>query len=174
MMSAVLIVISGLPGTGKTTLAAALAEQMRAVHLSVDTAEDALLGAGLEPGWTTGVAAYEAVRAAAEQNLALGLTVVVDAVNDSESARDTWRRAADRTHAQPNFVLLQPPPPAEHQRRLRARARDLRHVDEPTWRQVVKRAETYEPWAETPIELSADQAVATLVARLQRELRHTR
>lgn len=82
MMCVVLIVISRLPGIGKTTLAAALARSVGAVHLSVDEAEDALLGVGLEPGWTTGVVAYEAVAAAAEQQLSLGLAVVVDAVND--------------------------------------------------------------------------------------------
>ena len=61
-----LIVVSGLPGTGKSTVAAALAGHINAVHLSVDDAEDALLGAGLPPGFRTGVAAYEAVRAAAK------------------------------------------------------------------------------------------------------------
>jgi len=94
-----LIVISGLPGTGKTAVAAGVAARLRAVHLSIDTVEDAMLGAGLAPGWQTGVAAYEATRAAAEQNLALGRDVVVDAVNDSEPARQTWRRAAERAAA---------------------------------------------------------------------------
>lgn len=41
-MCNVLVVILGLPGTGKTTLAAALARQSRAVHLSVDVVEEAL------------------------------------------------------------------------------------------------------------------------------------
>lgn len=91
-----LIVISGLPATGKTTFAAALAQHTSAVHLSVDAVEDALLRAGQDPGWITGVAAYEAVGAAAQQNLALGHVVVVDAVNDSEAARQTWRDAAGR------------------------------------------------------------------------------
>ena len=169
-MCAVLIVISGLPGVGKTTLAAALARRTRAVHLSVDAAEEALLGAGLEPGWTTGVAGYEAVRAAAEQNLTLGLIVVVDAVNDSEAARQTWRIAADKADAELRFVLLQPPEPAEHQRRLRARTRDLHHVGEPTWQEIVDRAQRYEQWVDAPVELSADEPVATLVERLQKEL----
>ena len=173
-MCTVLIVISGLPGVGKTTLAAAFAQQSRAVHLSVDVAEEALLGAGLEPGWTTGVAAYEAVRAAAEQNLTLGLTVVVDAVNDSEAARRTWRTAADTTDAELRFVLLHPPDPAEHQRRVRARARDLRHVGEPTWQQIVERVRTCEQWVDAPLELPADEPVATLVERLQEELLFTR
>jgi hypothetical protein len=59
------IVVSGLPGTGKTAVAAALSAPLGAVHLSVDRIEDALLGAGLPPSWETGVAAYEAARAVA-------------------------------------------------------------------------------------------------------------
>lgn len=34
------------------------------------------------------------MRAAAEQTRGLGRTVVVDAVNDSEPDRETWRQAA--------------------------------------------------------------------------------
>ena len=89
-----LLVVSGLPGTGKTAVARAVADRLTAVHLSIDPVENAMLGAGAEKGWTAGVSAYEAVRAMAEDNLTRGLTVVVDAVNDSEAARDTWRRAA--------------------------------------------------------------------------------
>src|SRR3954447_13072767 len=85
----VLIVISGLPGTGKSAVAAVLADRLRAVHLSIDPIEDALLGAGLARSWETGVAAYEAARVMAEGNLTLGRSVVVDAVNDSEPARET-------------------------------------------------------------------------------------
>lgn len=92
-----LLVISGLPGIGKSAVASAVAQRLEAVHLSIDPVEDAMLGAGVQQGWTTGVAAYEAVRVMAENNLALGRCVVVDAVNDSEAARDTWRRAAAAT-----------------------------------------------------------------------------
>ena len=166
----VLIVISGLPGVGKTTLAAALARQIRACHLSVDTVEDALLGAGLQPGWTTGVAAYEAVRAAAEQNLRLGHTVVVDAVNDSEAARQTWRNAATATRSVLRFVLLRPPPSTEHRRRLSLRVRTLSHVQNPTWEQVIQRAGTYEEWSDSTIELSADEPVHSLLERLEQSL----
>ena len=165
-LCAVLIVISGLPGVGKTTLAAALARRIRSTHVSVDAIEDALLSAGCEPGWTTGVAAYEAARAAAEQNLALGQTVVVDAVNDSDGARQTWRRAATSTGAVLRFVLLRPPRPEEHQRRLRDRTRPLLHVPEPSWDRVVERALAYEPWSDPLIEVSAQETVAALVERL--------
>jgi predicted kinase len=166
----VLIVISGLPGTGKTTLAELVARRLGAAHLSVDTMEDALLGAGLEPGWSTGVAAYEAVRAAAEQNLSLGFTVVVDAVNDSDAARRTWREAAVHTGRDLRFVLLHPPAPPEHRRRLRARARGFRNVREPTWQEVIERAERYEGWPDEPIEMSASEPAERLVERLAQSL----
>jgi predicted kinase len=141
-----LIVISGLPGTGKTAVAAAVAKRLHAVHLSVDPVEDAMLGAELERGWVTGVAAYEAVRVMAEGNLVLGATVVVDAVNDSEAARDTWRTASRMTALPVTFVLLSVSDPTEHQRRLEQRTRELRHIGEPTWDQVRARAAAYEPW----------------------------
>ena len=48
------------PATGKSAVALAVAEHLHAVYLSIDPVEDAMLGAGLPAGWTTGVAAYEA------------------------------------------------------------------------------------------------------------------
>lgn len=143
-----LVVISGLPGTGKSAVAAELAARSGSVHLSVDPIEDALLGAGLPRSWETGVAAYEAARAVAEQNLALGRTVVVDAVNDSEPARDTWRTAAAHAGAPLAFVLLTLDDEVEHRRRLAGRRRGLSHLPEPSWDQVVARAAAYAPWAE--------------------------
>lgn len=161
-----LIVVSGLPGTGKSTVAAALAGHINAVHLSVDDAEDALLGAGLPPGFRTGVAAYEAVRAAAQQNLSLGHHVVVDAVNDSEDARATWVRAATATRVGLRFVVLLPPPAREHRRRLEHRTRALSHVPEPTWEQVRARAASYAPWPTTILALDAGEPVAALVTAI--------
>jgi predicted kinase len=163
----VLIVVSGLPGTGKTAVAAALAAELGATHLSVDPVEDALLGAGLPRGRGTGVAAYEAARVVAEQNLALGRTVVVDAVNDSEPARRTWRVAAARAGAGLVFVLLTLDDEDEHRRRLESRVRDLVHVPEPSWDDVRARAAAYEPWAEGGcLRLDAAPAVGDVVAAL--------
>lgn len=165
-----LLVVSGLPGTGKSAVAARLAQDVRGVHLSVDEVEDALLGAGLPHDRTTGVAAYEAVRAAAEQNLALGHSVVVDAVNDSAAARSTWRRAAERTHVVLRLVHLTPPPSQEHQRRLAMRRRSLVHVPEPTWEQVQARAALYEPWGGEFLSVDSAQPLAAVVSEIHRRL----
>lgn len=141
---AMLVVISGMPGVGKTTFADLLGARTGAVRLSIDAVEDALLAAGSPPGWETGVAAYEAVRAMAELNLNAGRSVVVDAVNDSEPARDTWRRAADTADAALCWVVLTMSDHAEHASRLQARDRGFLHVVEPTWGDVAARRMA--PW----------------------------
>jgi predicted kinase len=167
----VLIVISGLPGMGKSAVAAALAARLGAAHLSIDPIEDALLGAGLARSWETGVAAYEAARVMAEQNLALGASVVVDAVNDSEPARETWRVAAANARTELALVLLTLDDEAKHRQRLEGRSRDLTHLPEPSWDDVRARAAAYAPWAEDAcLRLSVEQSVDVLVLELMDRL----
>ena len=72
-----LTVFAGRPGTGKTTLATALARRLRACYLRVDAAETALQRTGLP----VGVEGYAVIHQLAVSNLLLGLDVVVDAVN---------------------------------------------------------------------------------------------
>jgi len=166
----VLIVISGLPGTGKTAVAAGLATRLSAVHLSIDSIEDAILGAGLARGWEVGVAAYEATRAAAEQNLVLGRVVVVDAVNDTNAARQTWRNAADRAAAALRFVMLNCTSVEEHRRRLEGRRRSLPHIPEPSWEQVLARAFAYEPWTDDCVIVDTHQPLDSVINEVHRRL----
>ncbi|MEO2129975.1 MAG: AAA family ATPase [Microbacterium sp.] len=159
-----LVVISGLPGTGKTAVATEVARDAEAVHLSIDTVEDALLGAGFPPSWTTGVAAYEAVRAATEQNLDLGRIVVVDAVNDSEPARDTWRRAAETAGVPLMFVLLTLDDEVEHRRRLEGRSRNFANVLEPSWDDLSSRRASFEPWGDVHLRVDASESMQHIVS----------
>jgi predicted kinase len=166
-----LIVVSGLPGVGKSTVAALVAGRIGAVHLSVDPVEDAMLGAGLEAGWVTGVAAYEAVRAATETNLALGRTVVVDAVNDSEPARETWRRAAAAGGAVITWIVLTCSDAEEHDR-LAGRNRGLALVGKPSWEQVVERGANYALWVDSHANLDtfarSPEELAASIAEISR------
>ena len=150
-----LVVVSGLPGVGKTAVARSVAARLDAVHLSVDPVEDAMLTCGLSSGWELGVAAYEVTRVNAEQNLSLGWSVVVDAVNENDAARQTWRSAATRRGASLHFVMLTCPDQGEHRRRLRSRQRGFRSLPEPTWAQARERASTYEPWSDNVLEVEA-------------------
>ena len=159
-----LIVVSGLPGVVKTAVAAEIARRIGGVHLSVDPVEDALLAAGLPPGGNLGVGAYEAVASMAAANVALGRTIVVDAVNDSEAARDTWRRVTGSV----TFVVLVVSDPDEHRQRLEGRHRGFTRVPEPSWSKVCDRATNYAPWSGEYVEVdTCGLTVAEVCDRLE-------
>ena len=120
-----LIALGGLPGVGKSTLAASLTRQTRAVHLRIDTIEQAMRNAGFT---VNGPEGYLAARDLAEDNLRLSHTVVVDSVNPPTITRDYWRDTAERLHRQ----------------RVESRVTDIPGLILPTWQQVVDRS--YEPW----------------------------
>ncbi len=162
-----LIVLSGPPGIGKSTVGDAVAAQHPAVRLSIDDVEEAMLACGLTPE-QTGVAAYEVVRAAAEQNLAQGLDVVVDAVNDSEPARETWRRAARATGAVLLQVVLAMDDAAAHRGRLEGRTRPFVRLAEPAWASVV--AARPAPWVGEVLRLEASRPVEELARSVLAEL----
>jgi len=160
-----LVVISGLPGVGKTSVAEIAAALGGSIHLSIDAVEESMLSCGLPVSWQVGVAAYEATRAMAELNLQLGRSVVVDAVNDSEEARQTWRTAASRTGARLDFVHLVITDARTHVQRLRNRDRGLAHVGEPTWADVQRRRADYAVWSDEVLELDTTARTADEVAR---------
>ena len=88
-----LISFSGLPGVGKTTIARELARQIYAVHLSIDTIEEAIRS--YVPAENDRYrAAYRAALELAKENLRLGRTVITDCVNPIAIVRDTWRDMA--------------------------------------------------------------------------------
>ena len=168
-----LIVLSGLPGVGKTSIGAAFAGHTGALQLSIDAVEEAMLASGLPPGWHVGVAAYEAVGALAVLNLRLGRTVAVDAVNDREAARQTWRSAAAQAGSRLDFVHLVIRDAREHERRLRGRDRGFAHVGEPSWADVLDRRASYAAWTEKVIEMDTSaQAAPALAAALAERLSH--
>ena len=87
------IVVCGLPGSGKTTLASALAAQLPAAFLRVDAIETPLMLAGID----VGPLGYQVVQEVAASNLALGIQVVVDLVDPLPETRRLWRELAART-----------------------------------------------------------------------------
>lgn len=102
--SPVLVAIGGLSGTGKTTIARAIAHRIGArpgaIHLRTDVIRKALMGVGPRDrlgaeGYADKITTrtYGAMREAARKVLIQGHSVIIDAVHGSE--RD--RRASERT-----------------------------------------------------------------------------
>lgn len=105
-----LVLVGGLPGTGKSTLAAGLGDALRATVLRSDEVRKELAGipghqpapAGVGEGIYTPEATartYEELLRRAEVALGLGELVVVDASWTDAAWRDEARRVAKATHA---------------------------------------------------------------------------
>lgn len=138
-----LVVIGGLPATGKTTLARLLAARTGAVHLRVDTIEQALVRSGLARH-PVGPAGYVVGYALAEEHLRQGLTVLAESVNPLAVTRDAWRGAAVRAGVPAVEVEVVCSDPVEHRRRVETRSVDVPDLPLPDWEQVAGRE--YEPW----------------------------
>lgn len=142
-----LFVFSGLPGTGKSTLARALAQHLGAAYLRVDTVEAALLNAG-QRGIT--VEGYAVEYAVAADNLSLGLSVVADCVNPVSETREAWAGVAQRSGAALTDIEVICSDGAEHRRRVGARhASGQDHAGQwapPTVADLDRYGREYQPW----------------------------
>ena len=142
-MGSVLVVIGGLPATGKSTIATALARRTATPYVRVDRIEQAIVT------WSSlshplGPVGYAVAYELAEEQLQLGLDVIVECVNPVAVTRDGWLDMAATAGAVPIEVEVICSDEAEHRRRVETRVPDVDGLSKPTWLAVLKRE--YEPW----------------------------
>ena len=142
-MGSVLVVIGGLPATGKSTIAIALAQRTASPYVRVDRIEQAIVD------WSPlshplGPVGYAVAHSLAQEQLQLGLHVIVECVNPIAVTRDGWVRTAATAGAALIEVEVICSDEAEHRRRVETRTSDVEGLAKPTWTAVVERE--YEPW----------------------------
>jgi predicted kinase len=159
-----LIVFGGLPGTGKTTIARELARQLGAVHLRIDSIEQALRDdrAGRH---SLDDAGYRVAYMVAADNLSIGRIVIADSVNPLPVTRDAWVAVAKRTRTRVMEVEIICSDPDEHRRRTENRVSDIPGLTLPTWQETISRE--YHPWVSSHLVVdtarqSVEQSVRTL------------
>lgn len=165
-MPANLIVIGGLPATGKTTVARVVAGALGAPYLRIDAIEQAIVDSTplTQP---LGPVGYLIGQAVATEQLRLGVDVVVECVNPLAVTRDAWVAAAATTGARTVEVELVCSDAEEHRRRVQTRVLDVPGLAPPSWQEIVERE--YEPWSRPHLVLdtgtrSAAECAAAVIA----------
>ena len=141
-----LIAMAGLPGTGKSTIAEILGHRLGFPVISVDPIESAILSAGIDSDQPTGLAAYLVAEAIAEAALANGVSIIVDAVNAVDPAREQWLELAQKHHEPLKFLEVVCSDTDLHRERLESRDRNLAHIPDPTWHAVEQSLDEYSEW----------------------------
>jgi predicted kinase len=163
-----LIVFAGLPGTGKSSIARGLAEEIGAVWLRIDSIEQAIRASGVVPG-SLDDAGYRAAYAVAQDNLRLGRDVVGDSVNPWMLTRNAWRDAGLEAGARVVEVETLCTDVAEHRRRVETRASEVPGLNLPDWPAVIGR--DYQPWDRDHLTIdTAGCSVAACIALVLAEL----
>ena len=166
-----LIILGGLPGSGKTSIARELARQIGAVHVRIDSIEQAIRDSGAL-SQAVNDAGYRVGYAVAEDNLRLGRTVIADSVNPLALTRDAWVAVASRAHVPEIEIEVTCSDAKEHRRRVEARMIDTSGLRPPTWQEVVTR--DYEAWKRERLVIdTAGQSVEGSVKMLRGALSRT-
>jgi predicted kinase len=159
-----LISIGGLPATGKTTVARLVASNRSAAYVRVDSVEAAIAkseGAHEASNAWDSPPGYLVAAAIAADQLRIGLDVVVESVNASDTTRDLWRSLARSQNARLLEVEIVCSDPVEHRRRAEQREIDIPDMTAPTWQEIVDRV--YQPWTRDHLVIDTslvDPAVA--------------
>ena len=171
----VLVIFSGLPGTGKTTLAKEIAHYLGATHIRIDTIEQALRRSMLKINQVED-AGYEIGYAMAKDNLLLGNTVVADSVNPIEITREAWLLVAQEVGCASIEVEVICSDSHEHQKRVETRLSDIVGLKQPNWNDVITRE--YHAWkrehivintAHKTVEVSKQELLSQLSSYLPKE-----
>jgi predicted kinase len=142
-----IIVVSGLPGSGKSTIAEAIAAKLHYPIFSADPIESSILKSNINRSAETGLAAYFVIQTLASEQLKLAMSVVIDAVSPINEARGMWRELAQKYNAQ--LIIIECIVQEDlHKKRLQSRVRNMHGLPEVTWDDVEKRKKEYVPWEE--------------------------
>jgi predicted kinase len=159
-----LILFSGLPGTGKSSLAEAVGRTLKIPVFAKDWIEANLVTSGLTSNnkdHLLGFAGYNLLTLLAERQLKLQQSVILDCVASTETIRATWKELAERFDA--NWLVIECICSDEnlHRERLTERERGIPGWYELEWKDIENVKSYFIPWCEPRLILDAVNSYET-------------
>ena len=157
-----MIVLSGLPGTGKSTLAETIGKKLGIPVFAKDWLEAVLLKNGFSSSSDErdlGYVGYELLTVLAERQLMLGQSVILDSVASTQSIRKTWHGLANQYHAQWRVVECICSNETLHKERLKGRKRNIPGWHELKWADVEKVKLYFQKWDEDRLVLDMENPI---------------
>jgi len=161
-----LYILSGLPATGKTTLAKLLAQRTGAMFMRIDTVEN-----GLREFCNLNVESegYRLCYRIIRDNLKLGISAIADSCNTVNITREKWENVAIESGAIFHNIEISCSDIVEHETRVTLRNKKARNSNDPTWEKVKLR--NYEQWDKEIIKLdTSGKSVAQSFSELSEKL----
>ena len=144
-----LIIFSGLPGTGKSTLAETLGKELGIPVFAKDWLEATLVKNGLKPsadGQSLGFVGYELMTVLAKRQFMLEQSVILDSVAGLRSIQAAWSQLADYYGANLRVIECICSDESVHRSRLEDRRRNIPGWYELEWSEVERVKAYYCPW----------------------------
>ncbi|MDP9319557.1 MAG: ATP-binding protein [Chloroflexota bacterium] len=168
-----LVIVGGLPGTGKSTIAEQAARMIHGALIAKDVVEATLWRSGIGRDANSGWVGYELLGSLADAQLRVGGSAVLDSVAAYDRLRDGWREIARRHGAAVREVECVCSDENVHRLWIEGRRRDIPGWYELTWQEVEDVRSRYEPWPGEHLVLDSVQPLEDNLAALEAYVRGT-
>lgn len=152
-----IIIVSGLPCSGKSTLAEGVSKELKIPIFSVDPIESSILKTGIKKSFETGYAAYLISETLAGEQLKQGISVIIDAISPVIESRDMWKRLSETYKAK--LIIIECKLEEDlHRERVRLRVRNIHGIPEVTWENIEEIKRYYLEWNEERLILDSSNS----------------
>jgi len=163
----ILYIFSGLPGTGKSTLAKNISKELNATYLRIDTIEQGIRDLC---NFNVQGEGYRLVYKIIEDNLKIGNNVVSDQCNPINLTRNEFNNIALKNNCIYLNIEIICSDKNEHKNRIVNRKSEIDNLKLPTWEEINNRQ--FETWEEEHIIIdTANKTIEKCVYELKEKIK---
>lgn len=166
----VLVIVSGLPGTGKSFFCRRLAEKLPAIILESDALRRVLFPQ-MDYSQTESTRLFKAIRLLAERLLRRGFYIIIDATNLSERFRQYFYSIAERLDVKLVVVSVEAPPLLVKER-LAARLDNQGERSAADWAVYMKMKPSVEKIARKHYVVDTSRDIIPVIDKIMKEIGH--